>query len=272
MQALAKLNYSLMTEIPEWGPPVGAVGNRAKKPSLSVVIPAFNEARYIARTLKSVLRAKAQYQGLVEVIVVDNNSSDETAAISRALGAAVVFERVNQIARARNAGATAATGDYLIFIDADTTIEGDILDKVETSLSSGRVIGGGAWVEPDSGWFGRLLFKYAINYILALKNVTVGPFLYCDRAAFSNVGGFDEEFYAAEEFALAARLKAEGRKKNKTWNIIKYDKEHRVVTSNRKFDKFGGLEMAIQNARLIWKPNEKLRRKSQCKFWYDTRK
>lgn len=267
-----KLNYSFTTAIPHWGSPVAVVGARAKKPSISIVIPAFNEARYIARTLESVLRAKARYQGPLEVIVVDNNSSDETAAIARSLGTAVVFEQVNQIARARNAGAAAATGDYLIFIDADTIIEGDILDKVETSLSSGRVIGGGAWVEPDSGWLGRLLFKYAINYVLGLRNVTVGPFLYCDRDAFRKIGGFDEDLYAAEEFALATRLKAEGRKKNKSWKIIKYDKEHRVVTSNRKFDKFGGLEMALQNAHMIWKPNEKLRRKNQCKFWYETRK
>lgn len=261
-----------MTAIPRWGSPVGVVGARARKPSISIVIPAFNEARYIARTLESVFKARARYRGPVEVIVVDNNSSDETAAIAKSLGATVVFEGVNQIARARNAGAAAASGDYLIFIDADTIIRGDILDKVEASLSSGRVIGGGAWVEPSSGWFGRLLFKYAINYLLALKNVTVGPFLYCERDAFRRVGGFDEELYAAEEFALARRLKAEGRKKNQRWKIIKYHKGHRIVTSNRKFDQFGGLEMAVKNARLVWKPNEKIRQKSQCTFWYDSRK
>jgi len=146
------------------------------------------------------------------------------------------------------------------------------LDKVEANLSSGRVIGGGAWVEPDSGWFGRLLFKYAINYTLALKNVTVGPFLYCDRAAFHRVGGFDEALYAAEEFSLARRLKEEGSKDHKIWKIIKYDKGHRVVTSSRKFEQFGGLEMAVQNAHLIWKPDQKIRQKDQCRFWYGTRK
>lgn len=240
--------------------------------SISIVIPAFNEEGYIQPTLKSVFQAKQEYPGEVQVIVVDNNSTDATGEIAQQSGATVVFEPVNQIARARNAGAAAASGDYLIFIDADTTISGDILDKVNETLSSGKYIGGGAWVEPDSGWFPRLIFRYLINYPLSLKNVTIGPFLYCERAAFEKVGGFDETMYAAEEFSLADRLKKEGQKTNRTWNIIKHEKGHDIITSNRKFSKFGGLEMIGQNAHLLWKPHEKLRRKDHCAFWYKARK
>lgn len=240
--------------------------------SISIIIPAFNEANYIGKTLESVFKAKSRYSGRLEIIVVDNNSTDTTGDIARRCGAAVVFEPKNQIARARNAGAAVATGDYLIFIDADTTISGDILEKVDHNLSSGKFIGGGAWVEPDSGWFSRLMFRFMVNYPLALKNVTIGPFLYCERAAFENVGGFDESLYGAEEFSLAARLKKEGRKSNKKWKIIKNDKRHRITTSNRKFSKYGGLEMIGQNAHLLWKPHEKLRRKDACAFWYETRK
>lgn len=245
--------------------------SRKERPSISVVIPAFNEARYIADTLESVSRASDLYRGSVEVIVVDNNSTDSTSEIAREMGADVVFERKNQIARARNRGAKAASGDHLIFLDADTTIEGNIFAKVDSNLSSGRIIGGGAWAAPDVGWFGRSVYKYAINYTLALKNLTVGPFLYCEPRSFHKVGGFDEELYAAEEFSLANRLKAEGRKLRKGWKIIKYHRQHRVVTSGRKFDRFGGLEMAVQNAHLIWRPNRKLRQKSQCSFWYEVR-
>jgi len=245
---------------------------RAEKPSISIVIPAFNEAAYIAKTLGSLFKASLSYGTNVEAIVVDNNSTDATAEIARSFGATVVYEPVNQIARARNAGARAASGDCLVFLDADTIIEGDILDKVAATLASGQVIGGGAWAEPDSDWLGRFVFKYLINMALAIRNVTVGPFLYCDRAAFQKVGGFDEALYAAEEFSLASRLKEEGRRANKQWQIIRYDRRHRVVTSARKFRRFGGLEMAVQNAHLIWKPNQKLRQKSQCWFWYETRK
>ena len=270
--ALHKVSTSAPAALPQWGPPARTADPLVVKPTLSVVIPAFNEARFITDSIRSVIDAKARYKGPVEIIVVDNNSTDATGEMARALGATVVFEPVNQIARARNAGARAATGDYLIFLDADTTLEGDIFEQVATNLSSGQVIGGGAWVEPDTGWFGRLLFKYAINYTLALKNLTVGPFLYCEAEAFRKVGGFDETLYAAEEFSLARRLKEAGTKDRKKWKIIKYDSGHRVVTSSRKFDKFGGLEMAFHNAHLIWRPHHKLRQKDHCRFWYEARK
>ncbi|MCW8930874.1 MAG: glycosyltransferase [Gammaproteobacteria bacterium] len=242
------------------------------KPSISVVIPAYNEAKYIAETYKSVfITATAYYEGHVEIIVVDNNSTDKTGEIASSLGAIVVFEEKNQIARARNAGAKKATGDYLVFVDADTLLIGDILDKVSTHLSSGKVIGGGAWTEPDSKGVGYYLFKYGINYLLAIKNITVGPFLYCNREAFFRVGGFDESYYAGEEFTLARRLKKEGKKENKSWKIIRYHSGHRIITSSRRFGRFGGLEMAFKNIHLLWQMDRKLKQKSQCKFWYDNR-
>jgi glycosyltransferase involved in cell wall biosynthesis len=268
---LKDTNFFSRANLPQWTSAAKSTVAFRKKPAISVVIPAFNEANYIEGTVRSVLDARTRYSGPVEIIVVDNNSTDATGEIAGALGATVVFEPINQIARARNTGAKAAIGDYLVFLDADTRLEGNIVDKVETNLSSGEVIGGGAWVEPDTGWVGRFLFKYVINYALALKNVTVGPFLYCDAAAFYRVGGFDESLYAAEEFALAKRLKAEGSKDSKIWKIIKYDSRHRIVTSSRKFKKFGGLEMAVQNAHLFWKPHQKFREKDHCRFWYGTR-
>jgi len=239
---------------------------------ISVVIPAFNEADYIADTLGSVYECSESYPGEIEVVVVDNNSTDATAYIARKCGAKVVFEPINQIARARNTGAKAVTGDYLVFLDADTTVSGDIFERVHRLLVSGSVIGGGAWTEPNSGWIGRLMFKFLINYPLFLKNVTVGPFLFCERKAFIEVGGFDEEMYAAEEFSLSDRLKRKGKESGRRWQIIRSSKTHKIVTSNRKFQKFGGLEMAGHNLHLLWNTQEKLRHKSQCNFWYDVRK
>lgn len=249
-----------------------AVKQRLTKASISIVIPAYNESEFIAATLNSVFSAVSKYTGPVEVIVVDNNSSDNTGEIAKSLGAKVVFEPKNQIARARNAGARKARGDYLVFLDADTILEGDILDQVEANLSSGKVIGGGAWAETDSNGLAHFVFKYGVNYLLALKNITVGPFLYCERDAFLRVRGFDESLYAAEEFSLASRMKEEGKKVNKSWRIIKYRETHRVITSSRKFGRFGGLEMAFKNAHLLWDSGRKLREKTACDFWYDVRK
>ncbi len=243
-----------------------------KRGSITLVIPAFNEENYLGKTLKSIFKAAKSYYGRFEVIVVDNNSNDRTAEIAKESGATVVFEPKNQIARARNAGAAAAKGKYLVFLDADTTVKGDIFDKVDDNLSSGKVIGGGAWVEPDSGLGGKLIFKYLVNRMLSLKNVTVGPFLYCEREAFEKVGGFDEELFTAEEFTLADSLKKEGKKNKKKWKIIKYSKKHRLVTSARRFGSYGGLEMFQQNAHLLWDTQQKIRKKEHGRFWYDCKK
>jgi glycosyltransferase involved in cell wall biosynthesis len=242
-----------------------------KRASISVVIPAFNEENYLGKTLKSILKVARSYRGPLEIIVVDNNSTDRTAQIAKKYDVKVVFEKKNQIARARNAGAAAAKGDYLVFLDADTIVRGNIFEKVEANLSSGKVIGGGAWVEPDTGISGRFVFKHVVNRLLSLKNVTVGPFLYCERESFHKVGGFDEDLYTAEEFSLARRLKEEGKALNKKWKIIKYGKKHRVITSARRFGSFGGLGMVKENAHLLWDTQQKIRDKEHCRFWYNSR-
>src|SRR5205823_2793019 len=90
---------------------------------ISIIVPAFNEEKLIGETLRRISSATAAFSErgwASEVIVCDNNCSDRTAELARAGGARVVFEPINQIARARNTGAAAATGDWLLFIDADS--------------------------------------------------------------------------------------------------------------------------------------------------------
>jgi len=73
------------------------------------------------------------------MIVCDNNSTDRTAEIARAAGAIVVYEPVNQIARRRNCGAAAATGDWLIFVDADSIRAPDCLPRLRSRSIPGAV-------------------------------------------------------------------------------------------------------------------------------------
>jgi glycosyltransferase involved in cell wall biosynthesis len=100
---------------------------------LSVVVPAFNEERLIAGTvdhLRAGIELFERRGWSCELIVCDNNSTDRTAEIARAAGARVVFEPVNQIARARNSGARAACGDWLLFVDADSSPSPELFEEV----------------------------------------------------------------------------------------------------------------------------------------------
>ena len=172
---------------------------------ISIVIPAYNEEKYLPATLRSVHEAIEAYadKDNVEIIVTDNGSTDRTREIAEKLGARVVVEPHRQIARARNAGARQAKGEYLIFTDADTLIHRDIIKKVDELLSERRVIGGGAFAIFDQYWDARLLSR-VINCCSLLINRSWGAFLYCDRESFEAIGGFDETLYALEEMAFAA--------------------------------------------------------------------
>lgn len=94
----------------------------------SIVIPAFNESHYIAETLSSL--KDQTFKGGYEVIVVDNNSTDQTAAIARSLGAKVILERQPGVCWARQAGTKAALGQIVISTDADTTFSHDWLARI----------------------------------------------------------------------------------------------------------------------------------------------
>lgn len=127
------------------------VGNVATVSSLrfTVIVPAFNEEAYLAETLDSIfvaaelLRATSNVD--VETIVVDNNSSDGTAAVARARGATVVREPVQSISRARNSGAHQAMGDVLVFIDADVIVPCALLLSIHAAMRDPRCIGEGVW-------------------------------------------------------------------------------------------------------------------------------
>jgi glycosyltransferase involved in cell wall biosynthesis len=117
---------------------------------VSVIIPAFNEERLLGDTLRYVRAAMEVFKPRgwdTELIVCDNNSTDRTAEVARAAGAQVVFEPVNQIARARNRGAEAASGDWFIFVDADSHPSVELFSEVAAEIASGRCLAGGCTID-----------------------------------------------------------------------------------------------------------------------------
>src|SRR5258708_6055980 len=89
---------------------------------ISFIIPAYNEELLLGQTLRAVNDAAGALEEHFEVIVADDASTDCTAAIAQEHGARVVSCRHRQIAATRNAGARAANGEMLLFVDADTMV------------------------------------------------------------------------------------------------------------------------------------------------------
>lgn len=103
-----------------------------KKPRFSIVIPAYNEAQYISKTLESLHHQN--YDGEFQIIVVDNNSSDTTAAVSKSLGATIVKENRAGVCFARQKGTEIAEGEIIISTDADTYFSPNWLANIDKSF------------------------------------------------------------------------------------------------------------------------------------------
>jgi glycosyltransferase involved in cell wall biosynthesis len=235
----------------------------------SLIIPAWNEAAFIAHTLEAVKQAMqslaegTEHQG--ELIVVDNNSSDDTATIAAQLGAMVVFEPVNQIARARNRGAAAASGETLIFLDADTTCSELLLRHVLELIGTDKVVGGGSTIAPDKPIPAMAMRGLCLwNAVARTGGLAAGCFVFCRRDAFESVGGFSDRVYAGEEIFLSRQLKRWGKKRNMSFEIVTIDP---VITSVRKLDWYSPMQLARQ-AMLVLIPGAVFS-KRLCQTWYD---
>ena len=239
---------------------------------MSVVIPAFNEEKLLSATLEAVRTAVGAWERrgwAHEVIVCDNNSSDCTAAIAREAGVRVVFEPVNQIGRARNAGAAVAVGDWLVFLDADSRPTEALFDAVADTVASGRVVAGGSIVKLDGGGPGLAVLTGVWNWTSRLFRWMAGSFIFVERAAFVAVGGFNEALYAAEEIDLSRRLKPLARRGGRRLAILT---EAPLLTSARKASLYPPWALARFSLRGLLRPGATLRNREACSPWYDGRR
>ncbi|MEM7680369.1 MAG: glycosyltransferase [Planctomycetota bacterium] len=239
--------------------------------SYSIVIPAFNEAQTLPDTLANLRAAMSAVEpehGVGEIVVVDNNSSDDTAEFATQHGAdRVVFEPVNQIGRARNAGAAQAdpSSSYLLFVDADTRVSAELLVEALRRLEQGDA-GGGARVTFDEavGWLPGL-FCFVWNWVSRSRNLAAGCFLFCRRDAFEAVGGFDLRYLIKEELYLSSALKKWGVERDQRFEVFQ---DPPVVTSNRKLDRFAReVPRVLMAGFLPWAS----RSRWFCRYWYGLR-
>ena len=239
---------------------------------ISVIIPAFNEEKLIGATLREIGGSMAGFTQCgfeTEVIVCDNNSTDSTAAMARGTGAQVVFEPVNQIGRARNRGAAVAAGEWLLFVDADSRPTPELFAEVAAQIESGRCVAGGCTVRMDERHFWADLGTGLWNVISRTRKWVAGSFIFCEAAAFREVGGFNLELFASEELDLSKKLNKLARRQGKKVVILH---RHPLLTSARKVRLYSRLDLLRFFRKAIFSPRQTVTSREACSPWYDGRR
>jgi glycosyltransferase involved in cell wall biosynthesis len=207
-------------------------------PTLTVIIPSYNEEDVLPATLElAQIAADAHHadgRGLVELIVVDNASTDATATVAAARGATVVHEPQAGIGRARNAGAGKAKSPRLFFLDADTSVPADVFIETSRALDRPHCFGGA--ISTDYRPRRRILVWYTRLWgvVAKIRRMAQGVAQFCTVEAFEILGGYDEERRMAEDTDFYWRLQhlAKARK----GGHVTYVSETSVVPSTRRLD------------------------------------
>jgi glycosyltransferase involved in cell wall biosynthesis len=197
---------------------------------LSVIIPAYNEERWLPATLEHLRLSMSRLGAPVEVVVVDNQSTDGTRAVASRLGAAVISERVHNVARVRNTGAAAATGGVLVFLDADTLVPENFLPRIAEAMADPACMGGAVDVvhRPQRAVVGAYLAAWrAIGKVCRMAQ---GAAQFCRREAFDRLQGYDESLYMGEDVDFFWRLRRHAR--------VVFLRDVRVAPSSRRFDQW----------------------------------
>jgi glycosyltransferase involved in cell wall biosynthesis len=239
---------------------------------ISVIVPAFNEEKLITASLcviRAAMDSFSQRGWTTEMIVCDNNSTDATAELARAAGAEVVFEPVNQIARARNTGAAASSGDWLVFVDADSHPTPELFAEVAQQIEAGRCLAGGCTMRYDEHHFMTYCVTRAWNILSRILRWMAGAFIFCEREAFATVGGFNLELFASEEIDLSKKLNKLAREQGREVVILH---RHPMITSTRKLRLYSYREMLVLTFRAVFSLRKTVTNRAHCTYWYDGRR
>jgi len=187
---------------------------------LTVIIPAYNSRSFLPQALQALAVSSRPPD---EVVVVDDGSTDGTGALAQSLGAQVIrlADGPRGPARARNRGATAASGDLLVFLDADVVVHPDTLAKMEARFREqpdlAALFGSYDADSPSPGYVSR--FKNLLHHFTHQTSFRAACTFWSGcgairRETFIALGGFDESYLnpAVEDIELGMRLKQNGRR------------------------------------------------------------
>jgi len=237
--------------------------------SVSIIIPAYNEELRLPTLLCSLRQATTRLHDLlpkysVEVIVVDNCSTDNTASLALEYRAKVITENRRSVACVRNKGASHATGNYLIFIDADYRVSSKFLIGIVKALESDPrtvALGVKVLVEPDEIDIIQGSFANFILFLLRrIRHMGFGVFVF-RKNYFEQLGGFDEGVFAYEDVELHEKLRRDLYKKKERYRVL----HHALAYASARGFHRGGMFISYFTMLL----SKKARRDpAQCRYWY----
>ena len=199
-----------------------AIGRDDATPTVSILIPAYNEARDIGETIQSVERI--EYDGEYEMVVVDDGSSDGTWYVLQTLSDQYenlrVFTQENAgSAAARNAALSHAQNEVVVSLDADTVLHRSAITELARHFTSEDVVavGGNVSVEntESGGWWAKMqVFDYALAMEVGRMFQTALGFVLCLSGAFGafrretliKAGGWNEHWLYSDDFEVSIRM------------------------------------------------------------------
>lgn len=206
--------------------------NNTRFPFISVVIPAYNEEKYIRNCLQA-LRQQAYPQDKYEIIVSDNNSSDNTVKIAKQFNARVVHAKKQGNTHALKKGYASARGDIIACTDADSVVDSTWLEELTSIFSDHHIVAvtGAATTDFDS-----LLIKHLtsalysvfirISFAIGIPNLS-GFNMAFRKKAYQQIGGINVHVEMSPDVELGRRFKKIGK--------VVYKPSLRVITSSRRW-------------------------------------
>lgn len=205
---------------------------------VSIIIPAYNEEKYIRETLRSVETQTFDLSQL-EVVVVDNASTDKTSAVfesffsSNSIDNLLLKEPQLGLGRAKNTGAAEAQGEIFLFLDADSKLSPQTVEKVYKAYQQEFLLGTIRLKADSSDWTANFFFDL-IHFGKKLFNI-MANMGFCQRGLFFEAGGFNPDLHQAEDLEFYKRAKKVLKRKGRDWCLIE---EAPIFTSARRLERF----------------------------------
>jgi glycosyltransferase involved in cell wall biosynthesis len=215
---------------------------------VSIIIPTLNEEAFLGLCLRSISKLERPAGiGTLEVIVVDNFSTDSTPEIARNAGVKLIQQPPKNVSNSRNTGAKAANGAYLAFVDADCELDPYWLVGCFEHLQKPEVVGAGTHISaplPDAPWVEK--YWYELGYQKPKNSATEVEWLptfnlIVKRNAFFEVGGFNEKLTTCEDSDLGYKLSALGKLILESRITTRHHRESKTIPEFYKRERWRGM-------------------------------